>query len=97
MYHALENNFSGFKTEYCSYVEYSRSLVFHSFKTKQERDYFVKEKNKQSKFLYGFPTCAISSVVYHNLIKRKERDLKEIEFCKYRKWLKSNTETKVKL
>ena len=91
MYHALENNFSGFKNEYCNYVEYSRGLIFHSFKTKQERHSFVEEKNKHSKFLYGFPVCSISSVVYHNLIKRKEKDLQNIEFCNYRKWLKDNT------
>ena len=95
MYHALENNFSGFKNECCNYVEYSRSLIFNSFKTKQERDSFVREKNKHSKFLYGFPVCSISSNVYHNLIKHKEMDLQNIEFCNYRKWLKDNTNTEV--
>ena len=84
MFHCVENQFSGFSYNKSSYVEYSRPLVFYSFYNKKERDLFVENMNKDSKFLYKVPCTAVSGVLYNQLNKRKQMDLKEIEFCKQR-------------
>lgn len=89
MYHAVVSPW-GFYSDNNAYVEYSRSLGFYSFDSKKERDFFVDQTNESSNLLYRFKSTRVSGRVYAHLKAKEAKILADLEYCKYRKWLKDN-------
>lgn len=89
MYHAVVSPW-GFYSDNSAYVEYSQSLEFYSFDSKKERDAFVNQSNENCNLLYRFKSTSISGKVYAQLKASESKILTDLEFCKYRKWLKDN-------